>query len=65
MPPVGTTKCNVDVATLHNNSIVGYGICFRNHLGQLPINKSNFLLSSTTVLEAEAIALLESLKIAT
>jgi ribonuclease HI len=58
------TKCNVDGTTFHNNSTVGYGICFRDHLGQLLIGKSDFLHSPSTVLEAEAIALLESLKMA-
>jgi len=56
------TKCNVDAATFHNNSTVGYGIWFRDHLGQLLIGKSDFLHSSTTVLEAEVVALLEYLK---
>jgi len=64
-PPVGMTKCNVNAATFHNNSTVGYGIYFRDHLGQLLIGKSDFLHSFATVLEAEAIALLESLKMAT
>jgi len=64
-PPVGMTNCNVHDATFHNNSIIGYGICFQNHLGRLLISKSDFLLSSATVLDAEAIALLESLKMAT
>jgi len=58
-------KCNVDAATFHNNSTIGYGICFRDHLRQLLIGKAYFLHSSATVLEAEAIALLESLKMAT
>ncbi|XP_024630723.1 uncharacterized protein [Medicago truncatula] len=64
-PPVGMTKCNVDAPTCHNNSITDYGICFRNHLGELLIGKSDFLLSSATILEAETIALVESLKMAT
>lgn len=59
------TKSNVDAATFHNNSITGYGICFRNHLAELLIGKSDILLSSATILEAETIALLESLKMAT
>jgi len=26
-------KCNVDGATFHNNSIMGYNMCFRDSLG--------------------------------
>jgi len=29
-PPMGRMKCNVDVALFNNNTIVGYGICFRD-----------------------------------
>lgn len=63
-PPTGTTKCNVDAAMFDNNTIMGYGMCFRNSLGQLLLGKSRFLLSFATVLEAESIALLESIKTA-
>jgi len=61
-PPTGTTKGNVDATMFDNNTIMGYEMCFRNSLGQLLLGKSGFLLSFSTVLEAESIALLESIK---
>ena len=63
-PPTGTLKGNVDAAMFDNNTIMGYGMCFRNSLGQLLLGKSGFLLSFSTVLEIESIALLESIKTA-
>ena len=63
-PPTGTTKCNVDAAMFDNNTIMRYGMYFRNSLGQLFLGKSGFLLSFATVLEAGSIALLESIKTA-
>jgi ribonuclease HI len=61
-PPEGTIKCNVDAASFNNNSIMGYGICFRNSSGVLIIGKSGYYYASTTVLEAETIGLLEAIK---
>lgn len=61
-PPEGTIKCNVDVASFNNNSIMGYGICFRNSSGVLILGKSGYYYSFTTVLEAETIGLLEAIK---
>jgi len=61
-PPTGTTKCNVDATMFDNNTIMRYGMCFRNSLGQLLLGNSGFLLSFATVLEAKSIALLESIK---
>jgi len=41
---------------------MGYGICFRNSTGVLILGKSGYYYSSTTVLEAETIGLLEVIK---
>jgi ribonuclease HI len=59
-----TIKCNVDVASFNNNSIMGYGICFRDSSGSFLFGKSDYLYSSTTILEAETIGLLEAIKTA-
>ena len=63
-PPNGTIKCNVDAATFNNNSMVGYGMCFRDSLGQLFLGKSDYMKFSATVLEVETIGLLEAMKMA-
>jgi ribonuclease HI len=63
-PPMGRIKCNVDAALFSNNTMMGYGMCFRDFFGQLLYGKSGYLLSSATVLEAETIALLESINVA-
>lgn len=41
-----------------------YGFCFRDSSGHLLFGKSDFKLLSTTVLEAETIGFLESLRMA-
>jgi len=60
---IGTIKCNVD-ATSCNNSIMGYGICFGDFSRSFMFDKSDYLYSFTRVLEAEAIALFEGIKVA-
>ncbi|XP_024633515.1 uncharacterized protein [Medicago truncatula] len=63
-PPIGTIKCNVDAAAFNNNSIMGYGMCFRDYTGTFLLGKSDFYHSSATVLEAESLALLDAIKVA-
>ena len=63
-PRQGWIKCNVDAAIFNGNMIMGYEICFRNSTGNFLLGKSDYNYSSTTVLEAEAIGLLESMKLA-
>ena len=63
-PQEGMLKCNVDAAMFQNNAIEGYGLCFRNSMGQFIIGKSAFSSSPGSVLEAEAIALFEAFKMA-
>ncbi|RHN55891.1 putative RNA-directed DNA polymerase [Medicago truncatula] len=63
-PPIGTIKCNVDAAAFNNNSIMGYGMCFRDYTGTFLLGKSDFHHSSATVLEAESLALLDAIKLA-
>jgi len=62
-PPGGTIKCNMDAAIFQNNAVAGYGICYRNSEGELLLGKSAIIHSSLSVLEAEAIALLEAMKL--
>jgi len=53
------------LATIFNgNSAMGYGICFRDSSGSLLFGKSDYKYLSVIVLEAEAIGLLESLRLA-
>ncbi|XP_024636515.1 uncharacterized protein [Medicago truncatula] len=63
-PPVGMIKCNVDAAAFDNNSVMGYGMCFRDSMGVLLLGKSDFYYSSATVLEAESLGLLDAIKVA-
>jgi len=63
-PQHGWIKCNVDTAIFNANTIMGYGICFRNSTDNFLLGKSDLNYSSVTVLEAEAIGLLESIKMA-
>lgn len=63
-PPSGVLKCNVDAAIFQSNSIAGYGLCFRNSMGQFLLGKSAFSTSSGSVFEAEAVALLGALDLA-
>ena len=63
-PHFGTIKCNTNAAMFDNNSTMGYGMCFRNHLRQLLLGKSGYLHLSASFLEAETIALLKAIKMA-
>jgi len=62
-PLVGIIKCNVDAASFDNDSIKGYGMCFRDSSGIFMLGKSDYYYSSTTILEAETIGLLEAIKV--
>jgi len=63
-PQFSSIKCNVDATIFNGNSAMGYGICFCDSSGSLLFGKSDYKYLSVTVLEAEAIGLLESLKLA-
>jgi len=63
-PPVGKIKCNVDAAAFNNNFVMGFGMCFRDFKGNLLLGKSDFYHSSTTILEAESLGLLDAIKVA-
>jgi len=63
-PLMGRIKCNVDAALFNNNTMMGYGMCFRDFFGQLLYGKYGYLLSSANVLKAKTIALLESINVA-
>ena len=63
-PQEGWIKCNVDAAIFNANTIMGYEICFRNSTGNFLLGKSDLNYSYVTVLQAEAISLLESIKMA-
>lgn len=63
-PLNGMIKCNVEASIFNNSSIVGYGMCFRDSLGQLLLGKSYYLQISATVLEVETIGWLEEMKMA-
>ena len=58
---ISVIKYNVDAATFNNNTVAGFGMCFRDSLGQFIFVKSAHLTSFGSVLEAEAAALLQSI----
>nr|ABN08723.1 Polynucleotidyl transferase, Ribonuclease H fold [Medicago truncatula] len=62
-PTGGMIKCNMDAAIFQNNVAAGYGICCRNSEDELLLGKSAIIHSSLSVLEAEAIVLLEAMKL--
>ena len=61
-PQQGWIKCNVDAAIFNGNMVMGYEICFRNSTCNFLLGKSDFGHFPATVLEAEALDLLESIK---
>jgi len=61
-PPHSSIKCNVDASLLNGNSMMCYGLCLRDSSDNLIFGKSDFKLLLTTVLEVEAIGLLEALQ---
>jgi ribonuclease HI len=61
-PQSGYIKCNVDAALFNNNTTMAYSLCFRDSTGALLIGKSEYLHLSVSVLEAESLGLLHSLK---
>jgi ribonuclease HI len=63
-PLPATMKCNVDCALFNNNTITGYGLCFRDSTGQLVLGMSNYAFFSSSSTEAEALGLLEAIKLA-
>jgi hypothetical protein len=63
-PLPATMKCNVDCALFNNNTITGYGLCFRDSTGQLVLGMSNYAFFSSSPTEAEALGLLEAIKLA-
>jgi len=58
-----TMKCNVDCALFNDNTITGYGLCFRDSTGQLVLGMSNYAFFSSSPSEAEALGLLEAIKL--
>jgi len=61
---MGSIESTSTYIIFHANDSIGYGMCFRNHLGQLLLGKSGYLHLYVLSLEAETIALLESIKMA-
>jgi hypothetical protein len=62
-PPPNTVKSNVDCAFFNNNSIMGYGICFRDHIGHFMHGESSWKQCYIPTIEAEATTLLASIPI--
>jgi len=63
-PPISYLKCNVDCALFNNNTITGFGFCFRDSSGQFVTGMSNYSHSATSPLEAEALGLFEAIQFA-
>jgi len=63
-PPISFLKCNVDCALFNNNTITGFGFCFRDSSGQFVTGMSNYSHSATSPPEAEALGLFEAIQFA-
>jgi len=63
-PLIDVIKCNIDASTFNNNSVMGYVTCFRDSADQLLFEKSDVSHFSATVIVAESIGLIESIKMA-
>jgi len=61
LPP--SMKCNVDCALFNNNTITGYGFCIRDSSGHLMLGMSDYAFFSSSPAEAEALGLLEAIKL--
>jgi len=62
-PPLTVVKCNVDCVLFKNNSIMGYGLCFKDSMGLLLLGMSNYEFLRVTPSEAKASGLLEEVKL--
>jgi ribonuclease HI len=64
-PPPGYLKCNVDASFYHLAGATGCGWVFRDFRGCFKLAGTNIMPSSLTVMEGEALALIEALEEAT
>jgi len=63
-PQPSYLKCNVDCALFNNNSVAGYGFCFRNSADHFVFGMPNFSHCTLLPAEAEAWGLFEAMKFA-
>jgi ribonuclease HI len=63
-PRHGWLKCNVDAAFHNSGSITSGGWCIRDENGQFIRAGTNWLRGALTIPEAEALALLEAMRVA-
>jgi ribonuclease HI len=63
-PAAGDTKINVDAAFYPETNMAAVGVVARNHLGAITAAASSFIGRCHDVEEAEALAILEGLKLA-
>jgi ribonuclease HI len=61
-PAIGTLKCNVDASFFTANGATGWGWCLRDHRGRFKLAATNIIYSSYSVVEGEALALIDAMK---
>jgi ribonuclease HI len=61
-PPFGFLKCNVDASFFNMAGVTGSGWILRDYRGQFQLAGSNIIHASLSVLEGEAMALIEAME---
>ncbi|KAK2399000.1 hypothetical protein QL285_048880 [Trifolium repens] len=61
-PALGFLKCNVDASFFNTVGASGWGWCLRDWRGQFKLAGSNFVKSSLSIMEGEAMAVIEAME---
>ncbi|KAK2374133.1 hypothetical protein QL285_075114 [Trifolium repens] len=61
-PTFGFLKCNVDASFFNTVGASGWGWCLRDWRGQFKLAGSNFVKSSLSIMEGEAMAVIEAME---
>jgi hypothetical protein len=61
-PPTGLLKCNVDASFFSSNGATGWGWCLHDSRGYFQLAGTNVVNSPLSVLEGEALAIIEAMK---
>ncbi|WJX28566.1 hypothetical protein P8452_17266 [Trifolium repens] len=62
-PASGMMKCNVDASFFNTNGATGWGWCLRDSRGQFKLAGTNIVSSPHSVMEGEALALIEAMEV--
>jgi hypothetical protein len=60
-PPTGVLKCNIDASFFNANGATRWGWCLRDSRGHFKLAGTNIVNSPYSVLEGEALALIEAM----